>query len=188
MRIRDLLAGLGVAAGVVGLGVALSPGIAAGIDLLSVIPVQFVGFAAVALTIVGYLARRRAVFARADPPAVEDLPAFGRPGADVDVALESATGAHWLGHTHRRDLRERLFDVAVEVLMTTEGCDRDAAVTMLREGTWTDDRRALALFATDPPSTPVQDVVIGLVSGRTQFSVQASHVIAVLWDRLEGQS
>lgn len=184
MRIRDFLAGLGVAVGLVGLGIALSPGVAGTVDLTA-IPIQFVGFAAIVIAILGYMARRRAEFPRGDPPSVEEWPELGRPGSDVDAALAEATVANWVGHSRRRELRERLFETAIEVLRATEGCDRERAIEILGEGTWTDDRRAVALFADEPPPTPIEDVVRGLLSGRSQFAVQASHVIQALRERME---
>lgn len=184
MRTRDLLAGLGVVVGLLGLGIALSPGVAVAIDL-SLVPIQFVGFAAIVIAILGYMARRRAEFPRGEPPSVEAWPELGRPGSEVDTAMAEATVANWVGHSRRRELRERLFEAAIDVVKATEGCDRERAVEILREGTWTDDKRAEALFAEDPPSTPLEDVVRSLFSGRSQFAVQASHVIEALRDRME---
>lgn len=187
MQIRDVLAGLGVAIGMLGIGLAIAPAVGAGIDL-SVIPIQFVGFAAILLAIVGYMARRRAVFSEGDPPDVESPPDLGRPGRSVDDSLQTASGVGLLGQTERRALSDRLRELAVEVIATTEGCDEATAREMLRAGTWTDDLRAVSLFGEDPPSTPMRDVLSGIISGRSQFVVQATHVIEALRERMEGES
>lgn len=184
MRARDVLAGLGIAVALLGFSFAVAPSIGAGIDL-SVIPVQFVGFAAVGLAVLGFLARRRREGSRADPPVVETMPDLGRPGADADTALTEAKGFGILGHTSREQLRDRIYSLAIETIVATDGCTRDEAAEILREGTWTDEPRAIAMFSAEPPPTPMGDVLAGIVTGRSQFVVQATHAIEALDRRLQ---
>ena len=187
MRVRDILAWLGIAVGLVGLGFAFAPSVGAAIDL-SAIMVQFVGIAAVGLAILGYLARRRREMSRAEPPIVESMPDLVRPGTDADDGLSTASGFSLPGHTKREELGDRIYALAIEVLVVTDGCSEREAAEMLREGTWTDDPRAQAMFGTDPPSTSTRDVLAGIFTGRSQFVVQATHAIEAIRRRLESGS
>lgn len=184
MRYRDLLAVVGIGLGMVGLGFTLWPAVAAGVTLAD-LPVTGVGLVALLAAIWGYRARRRARFLRADPPAVEDPPEYAPPGEDLQATLHGQTGPDLAGTTKRREARKRLRSLAIEVLEVTEDCDRSAAVEMLEEGAWTDDRRAAALFVSEPPSS-LRDVVRGLLSSRSWFVIRATHAIEELRVRLEG--
>ena len=187
MRARDLLAGLGVALGLLGLLAAIAPSTAGTLDL-RIVPVQFVGIGAALLAISGYLARRRRVRSRASPPAVEQPVEWPRPGTDFDDALYRATTIGSVGRSERPNLRERLWKTAIAVVRATAGCDEETAKARLRDGTWTEDSRAISMFADEPPETPLGDVVRGLVTGRSQFHVTVTHVVDALRRNLEEES
>jgi hypothetical protein len=102
--------------------------------------------------------------------------------------LRTATTIGPIGRSERSTLREHLWNVAIRVLQATEGCDEETAREFLRAGTWTADSRAISMFAEDPPPTSIGDVARGLLSGQSQFLVNATHAIAALRRRLEEES
>lgn len=185
MRYRELLAVLGIGLGILGLGFAVWPAVAAGMNT-EFVPVTVVGVVAILAAVWGYRARRGAQFLRADPPDVEDPLAYGSPGDDLDVTLRRSSGPTLERRAERREAHKRLRSLAIEVIQVTEDCDRSAAVDLLEEGAWTDDPRAAALFASDPSPTPMRDVLRGLLSERSPFELRATHAIAALETRLEG--
>ncbi|MFB6266290.1 MAG: hypothetical protein ABEI31_01420 [Halodesulfurarchaeum sp.] len=179
MNPRDLLAGLGVLLGSAGLLAALAPGTVLGLNL-AVLPLPLVGLGALLLALGGYVARRRATGTRASPPSVEERVSVSEPGVEADESLRTAAGVGLRATSERATIEDRLRETAIDVLMATRGCDRAAAIEHLEDGTWTDDQRASAFFQTEPPETPLRDVIRGVITGRSQFSRNARHVIGAL--------
>jgi hypothetical protein len=80
----------------------------------------------------------------ADPEKRYDAPT---PGDDIDAWLDVAGRWSRAGRTKRRQLRDRLAEVAARALMDEQGCSYDDAVRQIRQGTWTDDRVAAAFLS-----------------------------------------
>ncbi|MFB6153159.1 MAG: hypothetical protein ABEJ27_02800 [Halodesulfurarchaeum sp.] len=179
MNLRDVLAWIGVFLGSAGLLTAFAPGTVLGLNL-AVPPVPLVGLVTLLLALGGYVARRRATFVRASPPTVEKRVSVPEPGVAVDESLQTAASMDIRATSERETLEDRLRQTATDVLMATRGCDRSEALEYLEEGTWTADQRARAFFQTDPSETPLSDVIRGVVTGRSQFSRNARHVIGAL--------
>lgn len=76
------------------------------------------------------------------PELVEGIPT---PGDEFDETLASASSVYRVDG--RRTVKDRLERVAVNVLRRCRGCDADEARRRLRNGTWTDDAVAAALFS-----------------------------------------
>lgn len=185
-RNLSLLAGLGGAAVVLGVAVAFSPGLTSVLSLPS-IPVVAVGVVAFFFAATTGMRRRDTRFRRADPPAVEAVADYPRPGDDVDESIGRAHGPGIQAARNRRETRETLGGVAVAVLQLTEGYSRAEAVEALETGSWTDDPFAAACFASDPPEEGLGDSLTRYLTGRSRYQTEIQHAIDELDDRLYGE-
>lgn len=88
-----------------------------------------------------------------------------RVGAEIDEYLARIDGG--IGDVHRRRrVRERLYDVAVDVLVERRGYSREAARRAVETGAWTDDpRAAVAVGGSDAAWLPVRTRVRDWVRG-----------------------
>lgn len=133
-----------VVAGIVAVGLALVPGVAALLPVEAV--VSWVGndyfllgaFGGVALVVLSWMVARRAMghVEQAAPPDPETVPDAPRPGERVDDLL-----ARWPGGLRGADrdyLRERLRTTAVYDELG-EGRSRASASARVESGAWTDD-------------------------------------------------
>ncbi|WP_157971643.1 DUF7269 family protein, partial [Halorussus litoreus] len=70
-------------------------------------------------------------------------------GREVDRALGTDPDDHSADDVAamRRDARNRVRTIAVDVVADFENCDRATAARLIADGTWTDDRRAAAFLA-----------------------------------------
>jgi len=70
-------------------------------------------------------------------------------GREVDRALGIDSDDHSASDVSamRRDARNRVRAIAVDVVADYENCGREAAARRIADGTWTDDRRAAAFLA-----------------------------------------
>jgi hypothetical protein len=176
--LRRVFAGLGLLLAGLGIAVALVPSVADVVRLPD-IPTIFVGGFAVTLAAATFAARKRVTFR---DPAEASVRASGlenrfeppRPGEDIDREL-AASDAGALDVP----LRERLRILTVRVLTESEGWSEAEANRRLKDGTWTEDRTAAALFA-DDIAPPAQDVVVSLAGIESARERELRHVLAEL--------
>lgn len=183
-RSRALLAFAGAAAVVVGVAVAIQPALATSLSVPA-IPVSVIGGIALLFAILIGLRRRDTSFRGAEPPEVESMLEYPRPGAEFDEAL---SGAHGLGidaARRRREGREALAATAITVLEVTEGYSADEADRALKEGTWTDDPVAAACFASEPPSQGFRGLLTRYVDRRSRYTQEFVHAIDALQRKLD---
>lgn len=176
---RSVLAAAGVAAALSGVVFALAPGLT---------PFSAGRAAVVALAVVGLLLagtsvqrRRHADRETASPPSPADRRQFGRPGTEVDGLIDrgfSGTDANAVRDRER--LRERLYPIAVGVVMRRENVSRDRAQRLLETGEWTDDRFAARYFAGPSVAIPLPVRVRYRVRGRSLRAVYARRAIDAL--------
>ena len=183
-RSRTVLAFAGTVAVVVGVGIAIQPAFATAVAIPA-IPVSAIGAVALLIAMVIGLRRRDTSFRRAEPPEVESMLEYPRPGAAFDDVIR---GAHGLGidaARRRREGREDLAAVAIAVLEVTEGYSHEAADRALQEGTWTDDPLAAACFASEPPSQGVRGLFSRYVDPRSRYEREFVHAIDALQRKLD---
>lgn len=87
---------------------------------------------------------------RADPP--ETATATPVVGSSFQKRIETAKSAAAAGRDD--GVRGRLRSLAVETLVTAEGCSREAARERVAEGSWTDDAVAVAYLADREATLP----------------------------------
>lgn len=165
---------------------ALLAGAAMVLGLLPTLPEEARSLPFVVVVLAGALLGAAATFTRAETgPRSEPLPAperaadAGTPGAAIDrrlARIESDDEA-------RAALEERLEAIAVATITRTEGCSPTEARDRLADGTWTDDERAAAFFATDPPAPAIGDHLRSLATGVTPTRRRATHAIDELHER-----
>ena len=180
--LRRVLAGLGLLFAALGVAVALVPSVANVVRLPDV-PAVVVGAVAVVLGVATFIARRQVGFR---DPAEASVRASGlesrfeppRPGHEIDEQLS-------LGGRESLDvqLRERLRVLAVRLLAESEGWSEAEAERRLKDGTWTEDRTAAALFC-DDITPPAQDVVASIVGISSARERELRHAL----DELERRS
>lgn len=143
------LAPIGVAAALLGFVTLVDRGLA-GFFQVNYLVVSGVGTLAVAVGAwYAYAARSTPLHtADVDPPEPRYRAAVL--GGDVEAAL-AASGR--IGAARRADLRRRLQDVAVDVLVAHAGRDRPTAVRAVEAGTWTGDPVA-AGYLSEPETLP----------------------------------
>ncbi|WP_135819912.1 DUF7269 family protein [Halostella litorea] len=83
------------------------------------------------------------------PP--EEATATPYPGSSLDSAAGGLGLAPGLYGADRRAVRERLRETAVRTTMAAEGCSREAALTAVESGRWTDDPVAAAFLGDVAP-------------------------------------
>lgn len=133
---RRALAALGL--GLSGLGLAT----VLGAELLDGVPVHevlvaTVGVVVIALGVRGLARHRRREVTYADLPDVEVRAVATVPGVEFDRALDARLP----------DVRDRLRDLVIRVLMSRTGCTEATARDRLEEGDWTEDPTAAAFFS-----------------------------------------
>ncbi|WP_336034924.1 DUF7269 family protein [Halobacterium yunchengense] len=179
--LRRVLAGLGVAFVAVGVAVAVAPSVA-DVVRFPAVPTVFVGGLAAVLAVATYVSRRNLEFRDQAAATVRASGLEGRfepprPGAEVDDQLADADR-----DALEAQLRERLRSVAVQVLAESEGWTEAEADRRLREGTWTEDRTAAALFSDEVPP-PAQDVVVSMTGLESTRERALRHALGELQRR-----
>lgn len=184
-RSRLIVAAAGTVLAVVGAGIVLDPALA-GLVSVPNIPVSVVGALSLIVAFVVALRRRDTTIRAADPEEVEDIVEHPRPGDDFDDALRGSAGIGIEAARNRRQAREHLADVTIQVLVMVEGYSEADADEALAAGTWTDDPVAAACFASEPPSQGFGDVVSQYVDRRPQYERELHSVITELQARIDG--
>lgn len=148
MNRRAVAVAVGLIAVAAGFALTLWPDLAPSADVATLFVVvawgiAIVGAAAAAVDRIGGDADAHTTL-----PSASDRPAYDVPGdrlaaelADVSLAERDAAD--------RDRVRERLRSTAVAAVVRAEDVDPETARERLRDGTWTDDESAAALFAAD---------------------------------------
>jgi uncharacterized repeat protein (TIGR01451 family) len=156
MSIDEAIHRFGIAIGALAVGVGLVLLFLPDVALSIPIGLLFADVAAIAaVMLAGYVVRERY---RSKPnrtvvPDVEYPLSTGAPGADVDELVYRVTRLREGTIEYRERIQERIAEIAAAVVMEREDCSREAAIDMLREGTWTDDGAA-AFFTGGGSSSP----------------------------------
>lgn len=185
--IRRLLFAAGVLAGLSGLALVIVPGIATGVGISDVL-VYLLGTLALLLAVAGIQRRRHAQRREIQTPEPETPVGLPAPGDDVDERLRNLRRFSRRGRikSERRDLDERLEELAIRIIARRDDISRGAAERRLRDGSWTDDRLAAAFFSDDVELPVGKRLRLSLRTG-SPASVYATHAIEVLADsRLRG--
>lgn len=181
---RLFLALTGAAAVLVGVAVAIQPALATSISVPA-IPVSVIGAVALLFAILIGLRRRDTTLRGAEPPEVEAMLEYLRPGEEFDESLRSAHGLGIDAARRRREGRQDLAAVAIAVLEVTEGYSAEEAERALTEGTWTDDPVAAACFASEPPSQGFRGLLTRYIDRRSRYAQEFVHVIDALQRKLD---
>lgn len=182
-RSRTLLAFAGAVAVVVGVAVAIQPALATSLSVPA-IPVSAIGGVSLLFAILIGLRRRDTDFRGAEPPEVESMLEYPRPGEAFDESLRSTHGLGVEAARRRREGREDLAAVAIAVLEVTEGYSEEEADRALKEGTWTDDPVAAACFASEPPTQGFRGLFVRYVDRRSRHAQEFVHAIDALQQKL----
>lgn len=174
---RMAAAAVGVVAGVGALLVLAAPSVAAAVErsigpiVGSPVLVGIAGILAGGYGLVGFWRRGRDPGER--PQIVESPPeraAYDRQdvaGESIDASVDTVGGelpearsADYFTRREKQDVKNRLQTVAVNVLASEYDVPRDAAATMIADGSWTERERAAALLGGEQAAS---------LSPRTQF-------------------
>lgn len=154
-RVHWLSGGIGVVLVLAGVGVVLSPSLAAAIPLTEALlaPVAVVGLL---LGVWRIRVRYRTTPSHVSFPLPELPFALPTPGDDLDALVFGYTerGEGTLEYPER--IGERLREVAIAALVDRDNITRDEAIDRLEEGNWTANQRAAAFFSSrisPPPPT-----------------------------------
>ncbi len=89
---------------------------------------------------------------QARPPDPERALALPTPGDEFEAATRRRTALLPLvGRADRRTVRRRLREAAVQQVMRSSNCSREAATRRVADGSWTDDAAAALFLANAPP-------------------------------------
>lgn len=174
---REVFEAVGIVAGVAALLVVAVPSVArvvtrtVGPIFGSPVLVGLAGLIAFAFALVGFW--RRGTGGDGPDPIVESPPEraqYGRQdvaGESIDESVDTVGGelpeaqsADYFTHREKQDVQNRLRTVAVNVLASEYDVSREAAASMIADGSWTDRERAAALLGGERAAT---------LSPRTQF-------------------
>lgn len=186
-RNRAVLAALGAIAATVGLATVVSPSLAA-VLAIPELPVTVVGGIAGVFGLVVGLRRRASVVRGGEPPPVESVTEHPVPGAAFDAGVRGAGGLGVDAARSRRERREHLAAVAVDVITTVEGCSDAEAEARLADGSWTDDPIAAACFADERPELGLRGAFAQYLDGRSRYEREFAHAIEALDRRLAGET
>lgn len=154
---RSLLASLGIALAVLGLGFVLVPG-AAGVLPLPRLGVVFLGVFALIEALRSLRTRRRTPIDGADPPDPERRYETGRPGDEFDervAVLGRRRGGRGRSTGASDRLHRRLYAAAVEATAHRWRLSPETARARVEAGEWTDDAAAAwYLGGSDVPRPP----------------------------------
>lgn len=193
--LRWLLAGLGISALIVGIGMVASPGLASSVPidvLLAIAGNDYVVIAAVgALTFiasVGALAGRTTTeLDQAEMPDPEEVWGAPRMGAEFDNAIKDGSGFAGVFGETRESVRSRLTEAAIAVKMRRAGCGREAARQAIEEGDWTDDHVAATFLASESYSGPsLTNRLNARLRGSTWFAHAVHRTVAAVERAHEG--
>ncbi|WP_144799619.1 DUF7269 family protein [Halorubrum depositum] len=181
---RPLVA-LGVAAVAVGFVAAVDRGVASALDPSTVV-VTLIGALGVLQGARYANARRNRDRAATSPGDPERRAPATVPGADLDDRVARATGSALGGHRARREIRDRVREVAVATVARDRNVSVEAAERLVETGEWTDDATAAAFLAR-PSSYPVRVRLRAAVSGRSRYEFGLRATVDAV-GRLEGDN
>jgi hypothetical protein len=134
-----------------------------------------------------WLASLQGRTAYSDAPMVprrEPTPDAPRLGTAFDTTLERATdldAARDRRVSTREDLRETLFDLAIDTYSGAAACPPETAKQVVESGVWTDDRRAAAILSDDEgPDLPLWLWLIDLFRGESAFRRRVRHTLRAI--------
>ena len=179
------LAVVGVAAVAVGLLAALNRGIASAISPTSAV-VTLIGVLGVVQGVRYANARRDRRRLLTDPGEPERRAPAAVPGSDLDERIARVASPEPGGYRNRRDLRDRVREVAVEAVARDRNCPREAAAAAVDDGTWTDDPAAAAFFDTRS-AYPLRLRLSAGIRGRSNYWYGLRAAIDEI-ERIEGGS
>jgi len=134
-----------------------------------------------ALVVASLQSRRFADFEQATTPDPEERHAFTRPGADLDrYMIRAYSGSDVDAIRSREHLFDRLYPIAVGVVMRRHNVSRDRAETMLETGEWTDDRYAARYFAGPSVEIPLSERLQHRARGESWRAACATNAIEEL--------
>lgn len=175
-RAKRAVSAGGVVAAVLGLAVAVAPGLAP--FTASQVVLWALGGAALVSAAIAFQGRRFATLNSADSPTPEDRRDFRRPGARIDrVIARGFGGADADAIREREQFRERIYPVAVDVVMRQENVSRERAEQLLETGEWTDDRYAARYFAGPSIEIPFSERLRRRIRGKSMRTVYATRAI-----------
>jgi hypothetical protein len=187
MRVPSFRTVLGLFVLAFGLAALLVPGVASIIPLESDL-LLFIGALAIVVGVQMAIRYWRSENAKAEPPVPETSVTLPVPGAEFDgqladldsKALHDTDYQQWI--MEREDIRDRLRSLAVDTIVAQYGVSDEEAATALEEGTWTEDRHAVAFFMGEYPGTTPFDLYFQKLFPFTGTSVgtQAVHAIMEL--------
>lgn len=187
MRVPSFRTVLGLFVLAFGLAALLVPGVASIIPLESDL-LLFIGALAIVVGVQMAIRYWRSENAKAEPPVPETSVTLPVPGAEFDEqladldskALHDTDYQQWI--MEREDIRDRLRSLAVDTIVAQYGVSDEEAATALEEGTWTEDRHAVAFFMGEYPGTTPFDLYFQKLFPFTGTSVgtQAVHAIMEL--------
>lgn len=158
---------VGVLAVAVGLLAALDRGIASAISPGSAV-VTLIGVLGAVQGVRYANARRERRRLLTDPGEPERRAPAAVPGSDLDERIARVVSPAPGGYRDRRDLRDRVREVAVDAVARDRNCSREAAATAVDDGTWTDDPAAAAFFDTRT-AYPVRVRLSAGIRGRSNY-------------------
>lgn len=179
---RPLVA-VGVAAVAVGFVAAVDRGVASALDPSTTV-VTLVGALGVVQGVRYANARRDRERRAADPGDPERRAPATVPGADLDERVARATGSALRGHRARRELRDRVRELAVATVARDRNVSTEAAAELVETGEWTDDATAAA-FLSLGSSYPVRIRLRAALSGRSRYGFGLRAAVDAI-GRLEG--
>lgn len=147
MNWRDALLVVGVAAALVGLGVAFVPSLGGLIESPAAIPLLLGVVALLAALVrtrtwIGHEERSFELAERERPSGV------GAPGQAFEDRLSHGSGRAAGGNTRLIMVRQDLREAAIDALTTYHGHTPETAERAVESGTWTDDELAVEFFTT----------------------------------------
>lgn len=182
-----LLLGLGVLAVVVGLGVVVEPRLLTVIPSTSSVVVVLLGLLSLVEALrAGYSRRVTSVTAPSIPePECRKVATVPGDGFDDRLSVESLSRRAVVHN--RKQVRDRLTETAVAVLVRYDGDTPERARERLRTGGWTDDREAAAFFAPGVYRSPLPQRIGRVLAGTDVFRTRAHRAITALRARTEGK-
>lgn len=181
--VRPLVA-VGVAAVAIGFVAAADRGVAAALDPSAVV-VTLIGALGVLQGLRYASARRDRTREAAAPGDPERRRPASVPGTDLDERIERAIGPARSKHRARRDVRDRVRELAVATVARDRNVPADAADRLVETGDWTDDATAAAFLA-PRSSYPVRVRLRAMVSGRSRYEFGLRAVVDAI-DRLDDE-
>ena len=142
------------------------------------------GLLALLLAVRAIQQRRRAERVVGEPPTPEIGLQSAVPGDEIDEDIgRLARGSRRRTIGGRREIHDRIGELAISVLMRRERCSRDEAIDLLETGEWTDDPIAASFLGTVRPPYRLQ--LRAAFSSEPRFSRRTRRTIDELYRIVE---